>query len=57
MDTTKDSSQSEKKKTASKAYSSPQLVEYGNIQQLTNSAGGASKNADGGSGKGTNKTA
>lgn len=48
--------QSGEEKATAKAYRSPQLVEYGNIQQLTNAVGGTGK-MDGGKAKGTTKTA
>lgn len=39
MNTSKDKTQSGNKNTTSKVYHSPQLIEYGNIQQLTHSTG------------------
>lgn len=42
-------------KATVKVYRSPQLVEYGNIQQLTNTVGKMGA-MDGGKGMGTDKT-
>lgn len=56
MNTTTDTSQPDKKNTIPKPYSSPQLVEYGNIQQLTNAVGDMGAMADGGMGMKTKTT-
>lgn len=48
MNTSTDTSQPDNKNTIPKAYCSPQLIEYGNIQQLTNAVGNMGMN-DGGS--------
>lgn len=53
MNTPIDASQS-KNNALLKTYCSPQLIEYGNIQQLTNNVGMTSPIGDGG--KGNNKT-
>lgn len=48
-------SESEEKETISKAYRSPQLIEYGSIQQLTNAVGNMGM-MDGGMVMGANKS-
>lgn len=42
---------------ARKPYQTPVVTVYGDAKLLTKAVGGTSKNADGGSGKGSNKTA